>query len=149
MLQPREGIFGRDRTDGLLSLDESAVPARALIMTLALNLHKAALMFNPPAYLKDLRTQMDNPRPGDLVLELSTAYSLMRGRFAIEGLGFLIETRTEWWHLNEEWEECKDDYAPDPRPTDTVSYVQYGPNAADVVRWSNHTLIGVPTSILT
>ena len=142
--QPREDIVATDRPDALLSLEDDNWPARALIMRLALELYGASLIGNAPTGIRELRARMTNPQPGDLVMELSTAYQVKRGRVPIEGLGYLLETREEWWHTDEEWASQREDWG-DPRPTDVVSYVQYGPAAADVCRWVNYTLIVVPT----
>lgn len=138
--QPREGITGTLRDDDLLSLEDSALARRKIMLAMALTLWSTALAAYPiePA---SLWKRMDKPRVGDLVVENTRTDP-------VRGLGILIGYRKEWAFTDEEWQQIETDdpgaYAGD-RPIDDVWYIQYGPQPEDVCRWSNASFIAIPT----
>lgn len=165
--QPYEGITGTDRTeDDLLSLEDVAIRRRLLIKGLANCLRKATLVGNPAPIVTRMNERMRNPQPGDLVMEESTTYRRDED-IQVKGFGILIAHRQEWWQTDEEWakqveqeradheEFLRSDYAqtgdadepwePEERGTDHAWYVQYGPKAGDICRWTNCAFTVIPT----
>lgn len=159
--QPHEGIVGVDRSDNdLLSLDTSAVVHRTALAAMAKHLHLAVGVGNPAPVVRRMSERIREPRVGDFVLEwmvgLSARYDLdMR----IKAMGYLVEKRREWWTTDAEWEAglaeelaARREYEPGAeldsedleRPTDEAWYIQYGPSAADICRWTNCSFIVVP-----
>lgn len=148
MKQPNEGVTGTDRDDYLLSLAPEATAHRDMLITTAANLHSACRSANPTLY-----DRMAKPRPGDLVVILDIFWSQDPAR-RMRGLGILLERRIEWYDTDEEWaamiaEERALGFEPDEeRRTDNATYVQYGPNAVDVCRWVDCTVLALPGEIL-
>ncbi len=169
--QPHEGITGTDRTqDDLLSLEPLALARRKLMCGMADSLQVACLVGNPAPVVARMWERMKAPQPGDLVIE-DTARFGGRGDDdrQVKGFGILIAHRREWWQTDEEraaqveeeraehekfLRSCKyarpgdadEPWEPDERSTDHAWYVQYGPAAADVCRWTNCGFTAVLTS---
>ncbi len=153
--QPREGIVGtlRDQDD-LLSLDEKAIPRRAMMAATAMCVQDAVLVGNPVPSVKRIRERMSNPQVGDLVLETSRFY---RSYLQVESFGILLARRAEWAQTDDDWnqeitreiEAAKEwgyTYQPEARPIDRDTwYVQYGPQPDDICRWHNCSFITIPT----
>lgn len=145
--QPHEGVRGVDRTDTLLSLENSNLTTRELLRGLSRCLSSATLVGNPAPVVERMGERLRNPQPGDLVVEMSAMYGPGNISRAIQGLGILIVDREEWWHTDEEWsvELAAEHYGPeDARPADHAWYIQYGPAAIDVCRWTNCSFTTIP-----
>jgi hypothetical protein len=143
--QPREGVVGIERTDDLLSLEDSAIPVREMLRGLAFHLHTATLVGDPAPVVQRMYQRITHPQPGDVVVVQDSRY--MGEDSCIKGFGILLAERREWWTTDEEWErEKSEDYGATDgeRMTDYAWYVQYGPNAQDVCRWVNCSLLAVP-----
>lgn len=140
--QPHQDVTGVDRDDALLSLDDSATAHREALIGLGRNFYRACLVGNPAPIVTEMYDRMKNPQPGDLVMETGAPYSQVKTR----ALGILLEHRREWWHTDEEWAEVQTNYSDpdDERPTDAAWYIQYGPKAADVCRWTDAEFIALP-----
>lgn len=145
--QPREDVAnGTNRDDLLLSLDESAAPHRNALIGMARLLYKTTLVGNPAPLVEDIHKRISSPRPGDLVVELSVLYTRDPDK-RLKGLGILLERRTEWHHTDEAWAATVAEGAVHPddeRFTDEAWYVQYGPSAEDICRWTDCTFITLP-----
>jgi hypothetical protein len=146
--QPREGVAGTERTeDDLLSLDDRAVARRLLMIDTARALHSAALVGNPAPKVAEMYARMSDPRPGDLVMEVTSLFRLRDVDTRIKGFGILVEHRKEWAETDAEWEAMVEagEVGEDDRFVDDAWYVQYGPAAEDVCRWTNCQFVAVPT----
>lgn len=145
--QPREGVAGTERTeDDLLALDDKAIARRLMMIGTARALHSATLVGNPAPKVAEMSARMRNPRPGDLVLELTNRRQDVDTQ--IKGFGILVEHRNEWASTDDEWAAtCAEDpdVRADERFHDHAWYVQYGPAAEDVCRWTNCEFIAIPT----
>lgn len=123
---------GTDRTDDLLSLNAAAVQRRRVLMMLADQLHDACMVYQPAPRVEAKYARITHPRPGDLVVEVSAVHSSIPER-QLRGFGVLLATRIETI-------PCEDD-----EPYDEQAwYVQYGPAADDVCRWTNCAFIAIP-----
>lgn len=148
--QPREGITGAERTeDDLLALDDKAIARRLMMIGTARALHSAVLVGSPAPKVAEMYARMTDPRPGDLVMEVTSFFRARDVDTKIKGFGILIDHREEWMTTEEEWAAM---LAEDPglrgeedRGHDHAWYVQYGPAAEDVCRWTNCEFIAVPT----
>jgi hypothetical protein len=128
--QPWEGINGTVRdTDDLLSLCETAMPRRRIMVAMALCTYRATLAGNPGPVASQIGRRIRDPQPGDLVAEATGARDPRYGR---EGFGILLACRREWLQCDEEWLGSDND----GRPSGDVSYVQFGPKAEDVERFA-------------
>lgn len=146
MKQPREGVSGLDQDSDLLSLDHDAMEHRLALMIMANHLKSAVLVGNAAPIAQEIWERIRNPRIGDLVVEM-TALSPRHPENRVHGLGILVERRTEWWETDEEWEQLKaeDGFMTDEdRRTDEAWYVQYGPRAKDICRWTNCMFTAIP-----
>ena len=169
LLQPHEGIRGVERDEAFLSLDPSMIDVRETVRIVAQHLYSATLVGHPAPMVRRIYDWMKHPRPGDLVVEESTAYypiERKRNRFPdnwpFERLGYLITVREEWAETDEEWETWKErtrqanidanidpEFGLDePRSIEPAAwYIQYGPFPAAVCRWVNCSFIAVPADI--
>ena len=128
--QPWEGVEGADRdADDLLSLRKTAMPRRRIMTGMALTAYRATLAGNPGPVASQIGKRIRNPQPGDLVAEISGAREPGSAR---KGLGVLIECRREWLCTDEEWGRAGND----GRPSGDTWYVQFGPKAGDVERFT-------------
>jgi hypothetical protein len=158
--QPHEGITGADRDDWLLSLDEQAVPHREALIMMARHLRGATLVGNPAPVVRRMGERICRPQPGDLVV----AAEVLHGRRDLDsrtkGLGIFLAARREWAETDAEWgafcEEERAAFSPDDlalicseenRCTDDVYYIQYGPAAGDVCRWSDSSCTVLPVQV--
>ena len=141
--QPWEGITATARTgDDLLSLEDEAMPRRRRMVMMALLIRKATLVGNQAPVVRNLYERMNDPQPGDLVIETSAAW---RPDSECRGLGILLAHRREWCSNDKEWavyraEEPDDD----ERLADHYWYVQYGPGDRDIARWEDCEFIAIP-----
>lgn len=146
MKQPHEDIIGSDRTgDPLVSLQDEHLPVRSALIAVTRNLSTATLGGNPSPVVERMGERIRTPRAGDLVMERTTAF--MRRPGWHRGFGYLVERRREWWHTNKEWaqELAEDGYTEhEPRPTDDAWYIQFGPAAVDICRWTDCSFLVVP-----
>lgn len=158
--QPHEGVKGTKRTrDDLLSLGEPAMRRRVVILSIAKELWKAALNGAHTQNGRALYERMSNPQIGDLVAETIGMTHPTRKEEdgearAVTCFGILLGQRTEWSCTDSDWRRYQEEDAangypmPDSsRVTTESSYVQYGPNADDVCRWVNCSIIALPTSL--
>ncbi|MFD3523860.1 hypothetical protein [Streptomyces sp. NPDC058653] len=150
--KPREGVTGTERAeDDLLAIDDKSIARRLLTIGTVDALYAACLVGNPTPKVADMYARMTAPRPGDLVMELSTLRRKREPDSLIKGFGILVDCREEWASTDEEWAaETASDQDLDPirdRMTDRAWYIQYGPNAEDVCRWVNCEFIAVPTGL--
>lgn len=147
MKQPHEDITGVDRTgDPLLCLEDDHLPVKAALIVMARHLSTATMVGNPAPVVERMGGRLRSPQVGDLVVEQSNAASMRRDGWG-RGFGYLVERRREWWHTDEEWTALLADgeYAEDDeRPTDDAWYIQYGPAAADICRWTNCSFLVIP-----
>jgi hypothetical protein len=146
--QPREGITGtlRDQDD-LLSLDDKAFPRREMMVALALVLQRTTLVGDPAPVVDRIGKQINDPQPGDLVVETTSIGRSDTERRAM-GFGILLAYRDEWAQTDEEYnQELADngDLNPGWRAKDHAWYVQYGPQPDDICRWVNCCFITIPT----
>lgn len=145
--QPREDVAsGTDRDDALLALDGSAEAHRFALIGIARLLYKTTLVGNPAPIVEDIYKRLTTPQPGDLVVELSVLYTRDPDK-RLKGLGILLEKRTEWHDTDEAWAAAVAEgavYPDDERFTDEAWYVQYGPSAEDVCRWTDCSFIALP-----
>lgn len=146
--QPHEDVTGTERRDWLLSLDEQAVPHREAIAALAMHLWAAVMVDHSPRQ-KWMRERIGNPRPGDYAVEL-TSCRRSDPQIRLKRFGVLIAARREWMHTDAQWAALlgEGEYSEDEgRPEETVFYLQYGPHAADICRWSDAMAITVPVDM--
>lgn len=145
--QPHEDITGIDRSDSdLLSLDPQATAHRTALQAMAQYMSRVARLGNRSEVAQQMQQRIENPRPGDLVAEISVPIT-SRVPARPNALGYLIEQRREWGEYDTEWEQEKaDDGTLDDgdRTTDTAWYIQYGPQATDVCRWTNCEFVVIP-----
>lgn len=149
MKQPHEGVRGQPRQSYLLSLDERALEHRDALMAMASHLHDACLVGEPAPKVARMYERIREPQIGDLVIETTTMNR--RDQDArVKGFGVLLERREEWWESDEDWSAAKaeDGSLTDAdRATDDAWYIQYGPEPADVCRWTNCSFITVPVDL--
>lgn len=161
--------MGIERDDALLSLDPSMISVRETVRILTQHLYSATLVGHPAPVVQHMYDWMKHPRPGDLVVETSTAYYPVErtrdrfpGQWPFERMGYLIEVRQELAHTDEEWaawqEKTRQDNInvgidpefglDDPREIEPAAwYIQYGPFPDAVCRWVNCSFLAVPTDI--
>ena len=146
--QPHEGVKGTDRgTDDLLSLDERATAHRDALIAVALHLDDACQVGNPAPKVQRMYERIRSPQLGDLVVESTRVPWTTNHIDRIKGFGYLVEHRREWWSTNDQWNRKLAEGEVDPddtRPIDEAWYVQYGPNPADICRWTNAQVLVVP-----
>lgn len=118
--------LGTARSEPWLSLDDQT--ARDMLSALGQSAFRLALSSSAPVG-RDAFDRMCNPVPGDLVFELFSRDH--------RALGYLLAVRREWLHDDAEWAQVGSQWDGDPRPSDIVYYVQYGPAPIDVCRWRN------------
>lgn len=159
--EPHAGVSGTDRDDDLLDITDRALARREIIIRIGGALHDALLVGNPAPRVKRMydRLGRDRSRIGDLVVEMSA----LHGRdveAAAKGFGILVAERTEWASTAAQWDEVieeerryhdeagyESEFDPadlGPRQTDHAWYVQYGPKAGDVCRWTNCSFVSLP-----
>lgn len=137
--QPHEGVRGADRDDLLLSLEPEALPVRRVLAGLSRHLSAATTVGNSAPKVAAMFDRILDPRAGDLVVEHSALDPRDPDRLR-KGVGVLLLHREEWRTTDEEWAayRAEDPTVPDEdRSVDHAWYVQYGPSAGDVCRWTN------------
>lgn len=148
-----EGITGRPLDpDGLLSLDMRAVPGREAVAALAKHLMTACMVGRPAPIVAAMGQRLRTPAPGDLVIERGRGMSRRSDLDTrIKALGYLIEHRDEWYDSAADWRafelEDPDNATEDNRSRDHAWYIQYGPDPADVCRWTNCDFLMVPIGL--
>lgn len=147
--QPHEGITATDRTeDDLLATDDQAVARRLMMIGTVRALYSACCVGNQAPVVAEMWARMTDPRPGDLVMEVGTPFRKSNPDAQIKGFGILLDHRQEWMSTDEEWTSARaedPDVREDERFHDHAWYVQYGPAAEDVCRWTDCEFIAVPT----
>lgn len=139
--QPHEDVRGTDRTDMILSLEEGAQSHRDMILTLARVIQRATLVGDPAPIVTEIYNRLTDPKIGDFVVEVGGPYKRDAASRA-HSFGVLVEHRREWWESDAEW-AGSDDNDPDDRLTDEAWYVQYGPSAADICRWTDARFVSL------
>lgn len=124
---PHGAVVGIERADDLLSLDDKAMPHRDALITLTFQLWEACLVGNPVPKVAAMYERMQHPQVGDLVVECTRAGYSSNQVLRQRGLGFLLAKHTETVRHSD----------PDDPATEVAWYVQYGPDPADVCRWTN------------
>jgi hypothetical protein len=151
--QPFEGIHGTDYLSGhwLLSLDERAVPHREALIAMAHHLRTATLVGNPAPVTRRICDRLRQPEPGDLVVTTEVMHGRRDPDDRLKGLGVFLAGRKEWAETDAQWEAYKagnEDWVTDEdRWTDTVFYIQYGPDPGDICRWHNSEAVVLPVDI--
>lgn len=146
--QPWEGVNGTVRDgDDLLSLEESAIPRRDMMIGMARCLSSATLVGQPAPVVRRMSDRMRAPQPGDLVFERTM--TSRGGDSALKGFGILLLKRREWAETDEDFaremaDEPEEFRGDDNRCTDTAWYVQYGPGERDICRWVNAEFTAIP-----
>lgn len=154
ILQPWEGVDGRDRQgDDLLSLEDEAMPRRLIMVQMADALVKASLVGNPAPNTREIYDRISTPRPGDLVVEATRRRDPDR---AYRGFGILLAHRQEWASTDADWAAYLDaerlaspdgTVFDDERLKEDAWYVQYGPGHRDICRWENASFIAFPVEM--
>lgn len=145
--EPMQDVEGIDYDDPLLKLDDASLRMRATVITIVASMWPSVLA----SRAKEPYERMKDPQDGDLVVESTSAlYWAQRDPMAhrvIHGFGYLLGHRLEWGQTRVEWLEAvaRGDCGPEERYADQITYVQYGPTARDIARWSNCMWIAVPT----
>lgn len=161
--QPYVGITPLPADGFPLVLDDSNLPLRMMIRVLAREMNSALTGVNSP-HQEEIYRRMQEARPGDLVIERSTAYRHTLDA-TLGGFGVLLAKRHEWETTDEEYTQRCAGYdldnirlgiAPNSpeehaenRMTDTAWYVQYGPTQKNIYRWVNAECIALPFSLAT
>ncbi len=146
--QPFEGIAGTHRADDLLSLEDAAMPRRRMMIMVGLCLQAAVTVGSPAPVVRRIAARMNDPRPGDLVFEASSAWRPGR---ELRGMGILLAHRDEWLDSDTDWEtqvagEAGESRSEDDRPSGHFWYIQYGPGPQDVRRWHDCVFLALPVS---
>ncbi len=136
------GLDVPDRAgDPLVTGDQAVVD---LLVRVAYNTHTRTGMRSAPIG-EALRDRINNPRPGDPVYVPDSLARRQDDDGRRKGVGYLVVQRTEWFHTEQRWADgAADEWAGDPRPTDRVFYVQYGPDPGDICRWENARCYALP-----
>lgn len=148
-----EGIAGRQLDpDGLLSLDERALPCRLTLMAVAQHLRRACMVGQPAPIVARMEDRTRAVQLGDLVVEVTVGLSPRTDRDRrVKAFGYLVAHRDEWSDSEADWkafaQEDPEWAFPDNRATDHAWYIQYGPDPADVCRWTNCQLMMVPVDL--
>lgn len=116
--------------------------AKRQILSVQIALWSGLLIGNPPPYVIELRDRMRNYRPGDLVAETSTMYSLVRNNNMADDLwdGQLtryLRTEQATIMLSED----------DPFPFQETYLVCQQSNGTEY-RWTNADLLAVPEGVI-
>jgi len=147
--QPYQGIRGTDLTGHwLLSLDERAIAHRETIIALGHHLRTATMVGQPAPVVARMSERMRHPEPGDLAVSVEVLHGRRDPDDRLKGLGVYLSGRTEWWESDAEWEASKAQepaWADEDRATDTVFYLQYGPDPGDICRWSDSEAVALLT----
>ncbi len=138
---------------GLTDIQSDAICR--IIRLLELSAYKiwdAVLTGNQCPKIREIFDDMQNPRPGDLVIESSTIYgakmSGKKGKLksrGICGIGYLVKiVREPIWTLDQ-WTESGEDEDV-PIPTEKVIYIQLFDGRE--MRWTNANILKVPVNLL-
>lgn len=145
----REGVQGIDRADSAVNLDDTTL---MLVLGIAKLLRSSVLVGRQAPIVERIWARMEKPQIGDLVVEytaLSPRERPIEDRY--RGFGYLLARRTEWADSAAEWAQFErdepDNATEDNRATNEAWYVQYGPKAADVCRWTNCDFIALPGTL--
>jgi len=124
-MKPYEDVNGTQRADDLLSLEDSAMPHREMLLAMAKMLLRCCLVGHRAGGVETIYQRITSPQEGDLVAETSKA---MRSAGSeddrVKGLGILLKSREE--------------------DGEDVWYVQYGPSPRDIARWVNCDFMALP-----
>lgn len=138
--EPGERLRGTDYTaSDLLNIDEAALARRDLMIGMMQVLIQASMVGSPAPNTAAVWERISSPQVGDLVVEHSVRYS-SNPENRMHGFGILLGHRNEYTDTPDGWATLLADGAVGPEDTRTVEhawYVQYGPSADDVCRWTN------------
>jgi hypothetical protein len=81
-----------------------------------------------------------NVSPGDIVMETTTVWNNAKDSIRF---GELLRVGQEFMHSDEEWEEIKDQYRDDPRPTHQVFRIRLLKDGSEM-HWHDCSFIRVP-----
>lgn len=150
--QPREGISGTDRDDWLLSLDERAIAHREALIAMAAHLRTAILVGNPAPVVRRMSERVSHPQPGDLAVATEVLHGRRDPDDRLKGFGILLARRREWCSTDAAWAaQCLRngwDPAAEERLAEDAYYLQYGPAAVDVCRWTDSEPAGLPVQVI-
>jgi len=139
-----------------LSKDEAGSDSvQRLVRLLELSAYKiweAVLVGNPCKKVEEIYLDMQNPQPGDLVIERTTlSRAKIRGAKdeieprGIQGIGYLLKITEEPTWTPEAWaKECGDE-CKDPIPTEKVIYIQLFDGRE--IRWTNADVLKIPVEL--
>jgi hypothetical protein len=153
--QPFEGIRGTDMSAHmLLSLREPAIAHREALIEMAHHLSTATLVGQPAPVVRRIGERLRLPRIGDLVVTTEVMHDRRDPDDRLKGFGIFLAGRTEWCETDAEWaayqagvyEETASTLPDEERMTDTVFYIQYGPDPGDICRWHNSEAVVLPVS---
>src|SRR5580765_304666 len=151
--QPFEGIRGTEHGSWLLSLDERAIAHREFLIEMAHHLSTATLVGNPAPVVRRINDRLRSPQPGDLVVTTEVMHGRRDPDDRLKGFGIFLAGRKEWCETDAEWiTAClANDWDPltEERMTDTVFYIQYGPDPGDICRWHNSEAVVLPVDTVT
>ena len=146
--QPFEGIRGTEHRAWLLSLDERAIAHREFLIEMAHHLSTATLVGNPAPVVRRIGERLRLPRIGDLVVTTEVMHGRRDPDDRLKGFGIFLAGRKEWCETDAEWAAgcLANDWDPltEERMTDTVFYIQYGPDPGDICRWHNSEAVVLP-----
>lgn len=124
-----------------------------LIETLAYNLYRNTLIGNAPPNIQEAHDDLTHPKPGDLVVEISTIYNQgARGRDGMEprglcGIGRLVRKCSEPFCSMQEWIDVHGGEEAEPIPEEHVWYILLEFDDGREYRWTNAVFIKVPEGI--
>lgn len=134
-----ERLHGIDRTDDpLLSLDESFLPFRVLVMSSQWYATYLFGMAGAPIGI-DWQRRYREPKPGELCFATDWAInSRADADTLMKSFGYFLGEQQEPIYDDETWAKVQDQYGDRKDcPTERVFYIQYGPKPDDVCRWED------------
>ena len=142
-LQPYEGVTGRARS----AEDPLLTPAGSdLVLQLVKPLYRASLSATPNC--QELHSQLTNAvRVGQPVAVHDAMYFRRDQDARWKAVGYLLQEREEWATTDSQWQVDlrNGDADPDERGVERDAwYLQYGPAAEDVCRWTNCQVLALP-----
>lgn len=110
------------------------------LATLCMELWSSVLVGNPAPRVAERLKRMENPRPGDFVIECSTIYALLNGRYDQETAESLWDSQLVKFVRED---TIVHRYEGDPGSYPEKAFVCEKPDGAEF-NWTNAQLIAVP-----
>lgn len=138
---PKTRVKG-ERTTNIV-YDEARPDAYFLIACAGYAAYRNAMVGNPAPRVADYLARVDNPQPGDLVLEVTTIH---RVPWKHAGLGWLLRIAREPVWTPETWAEEEGDRPYSECPTQKVWYIDpLDPNVKETpYRWEDAEFVTIP-----